>query len=104
MAKWCGVVGFAETFEDAPGVWKEKITERKYYGDFVTNVRRIQSPDKVNNDITISNGISIVCDPYAIQNFHSIRYAVYMGVKWKVDSVEVMHPRLKLSLGGEYNG
>lgn len=65
MAKWFGAIGFAETLETAPGVWVEQITERHYYGDVNRNVRRLQGANQVNDDIDISNTISIVADPYA---------------------------------------
>lgn len=103
MAKWFGNIGFAEQEEVRPGVWEEQITDRKYYGDVLRNIRRLESADKLNDDININNELSIISDPYAIQNFHKIRYAEYMGTKWKVTTVEVQRPRLRLSLGGEYN-
>lgn len=103
MAKYCGKIGYATTVETTPGVWSEQIVERKYYGDLTRNSRRIQSPDKVNDDIVIANQLSIVADPYAINNFHSMRYAEFMGAKWKVSDVEVQYPRLILTLGGVYN-
>ena len=31
MAKYYGKIGYAETVETAPGVWKEQITERNYF-------------------------------------------------------------------------
>lgn len=102
--KWFGTIGYAEQVETKPGVWKETITEREYFGDMTRNTRRLQTADKVNDDIDISNEISIVSDPYANENFHSMRYATYMGTKWKITSVEVQYPRLILSLGGLYNG
>lgn len=103
MAKWYGTIGYAETVEIAPGVWEDQITERNYYGDVVRNTRRLQPRgEHVIDDVEVSNAISIVADPYAISNFHSIRYATYMGVKWKISNVEVRHPRLELSLGGLY--
>lgn len=104
MAKWFGKIGYAETVETAPGVWKEQITVRDYYGDLTRNTRRLQSADKVNDDLNISNELSIVSDPYAINNFHSMRYAEFMGAKWKISTVEVSYPRLILTLGGVYNG
>lgn len=104
MAKWFGQIGFSETVETSPGVWEEQITDRDYYGDVIRNNRRLQSTDKVNSDIEISNEISIVADPYAMDNFHSIRWAGWMNAKWKVTSVDVQYPRLTLSLGGVYNG
>lgn len=104
MAKHYGKIGYAETVEVKPGVWKEQITERKYYAEVTRNTRRLQSTDKVNDDININNTFSIVADPYAINNFHSMRYVEFMGAKWKVSNVEVQYPRLLLTLGGLYNG
>ena len=103
MAKWYGVIGYAETLEIEPGVWSEEFTERKYYGDLLRNSRRLQGSQQINDDITISNQISILADPYAVQHFHAIRYAELFGTKWKVSSVEVQYPRLILELGGAYN-
>ena len=103
MTRWCGVIGYAETLEIEPGVWSEEFTERKYYGDLLRNSRRLQGSQQVNDDITISNQISILADPYAVQHFHAIRYAELFGTKWKVSSVEVQYPRLILELGGAYN-
>ena len=102
MAKWFGKIGYAETEEISPGVWKEQIVEREYYGDLVRNTRRLQTADKINDDIIVSNELSIVSDPYAMNNFHAIRYVEFMGSEWKVSSVEVSYPRLILTLGGLY--
>lgn len=104
MAKWFGVIGFAETAETTPGVWKEQITKRNYYGDLTRNTRRLQTADKLNDDLNIANELSIVADPYAMNNFHSMRYAEFMGTEWKITNVEVQYPRLILSLGGVWNG
>lgn len=103
MAKWYGVIGYAETVETAPGVWEERITERSYYGDVIRNTRRLQSTEHLNDDVNVSNEISILADPYAINNFHSMRYVGFMGAKWKVSNVDVQYPRLKLTIGGLYN-
>lgn len=104
MAKFYGTVGYVNMVETAPGVWTEEIVEKQYSGDVFRNTRRLQGADKLNDDITINNQISIVADPYAYNNFHSIRYVVYMGTKWKVTSVEVEYPRLILEVGGVFNG
>ena len=37
MAKFYGVIGYAETVETKPGVWKEQITGKMYYGELVRN-------------------------------------------------------------------
>lgn len=104
MAKFYGKIGYANTVETKPGVYEEQIVERSYYGNLIRNSRRLQSADQVNDDINISNEISIVADPYATNNFHTMRYAVFMGTKWKISNVEVSYPRLILTLGGVYNG
>lgn len=104
MAKYYGQIGYGVTAEDPtnPGVWIDSIVEHNYYGDVIRDTRRL-SGSKVNDDINISNQISIVADPYAFSNFHSIRYITFMGAKWKVTDVEVRYPRLILTVGGVYN-
>lgn len=102
MAKFYGTVGFVKTVESAPGVWTEQIVERKYYGNVISRTRSLQS-NGVNDNINISDEISIVADPFANENYFAIRFVEYMGAKWKVQSISVQFPRLNLSLGGLYN-
>ena len=104
MAKFYGAIGYAVTEETKPGVWMEKITERMYYGDLTRNTRKLQSTDQLNDNINVANEISIVADPFANENFHSMKYVEFMGAKWKIASVEVQYPRLILTVGGVYNG
>lgn len=103
--KWFGVIGFAKTVETTPGVWKEIITERSYYGDVNRVSRRLESTSQLNDNVNIANEFSIVADPFAEQNFHAMRYIEFMGAKWKVSNVEAhQRPRLILTAGGEWNG
>ena len=104
MAKFYGKVGYIKTVEVEPGIWEEQVTERLHYGDVTRNSSRYQSSGGVNDDIVISNNISIVADPYANENFQHMRYVDFMGAKWKITDIEVQHPRLILTLGGVYNG
>ena len=104
MAKWYGLIGYAETVETEPGLWEETITKKSYYGDIIRNIRKLQASGGVNDDVNISNQLSIVADPFAITHFHGMRYAELYGSKWKVINVEVQYPRLILDLGGVYNG
>lgn len=106
MAKWFGKIGYAIPTEIRPGVWTDgdnPITF-EYYGDLTRNSRRLQSSDKLNDNVMISNELSIVADPFAYENFHAIRYAEFMGTRWKVTNIEVQYPRLILTLGEVYNG
>ena len=104
MAKWFGKVGYSVTEETEPGIWEETITEREYYGDVISNRFKRQNSGDVNDDINISQIISIVADPFAYQHCSKIIYVEYMGSKWKVSDVEPIFPRLQLTIGGVYNG
>ena len=104
MAKWFGKVGYAVTEETEPGIWEETITDREYYGDVISNRFKRQNSGDVNDDINISQIISIVADPFAYQHCSKIIYVEYMGSKWEVSDVEPIFPRLQLTIGGVYNG
>ena len=103
MAKWCGQIGYASVNETGPGVWEEHIVERTYYGDVSSNRRQLQNITEINDTINVTNQINFVSDPYAMENFHMIRYATFMGTKWKVLTAEVQYPRISITLGGVYN-
>lgn len=104
MAKYAGKIGFVLFDSSVPGVVKEVDSPKFYRGDLLENSRRLQSADQVNDNVTVNNRISIIADPYAKENFHAIRYAEFMGAKWKVTNISVEYPRLVLTLGGVYNG
>ena len=104
MAKFYGAIGYAVLEETAPGVWEEKTTEHFYYCELIRNTRKLQSTDQLNDNINVANEVSIIADPFANENFHSMKYVEFMGAKWKITSVEVQFPRLILTVGGVYNG
>lgn len=104
MSKWFGKIGYAIQKESEPGIWEEEIIERDYYGDLLTDNRKRQSNNNVLDEITLSNMISIIADPFAYNNCSCMAYAEIMGAKWKISEVEVKPPRLNLTIGGVYNG
>lgn len=107
MSKWYGNIGFAvRTVEMEPGYYDEEIEVRAYYGDVYKHNRTLQpSNNGTNDNINISNQISIIADPYARNHCYSIRYAEFSGAKWKVTDVDAsQYPRLVLTLGGLDNG
>lgn len=105
MAKFYGVIGFAEHQETKPGVYEPVYTERNYSGDILRSSRRIE-PDgeQLNDNINISNQFSILADQYAYNHVYSMKYLIYMGTKWRISDVEINHPRMTLTVGGVYNG
>lgn len=104
MTRFCGPVGYLITEETSPSVWTENLIEIVYIGDSLRLTNRWTPADKLNDDIAISNKISIVADPFAFEHFHNIKYVKWLGICWKVTSVSVEYPRLILEIGGEYNG
>jgi len=104
MGKFYGVIGYAETSETSPGVWTEGITERTYSGDILRNTKRWQSGENLNDNIIVNNEFSIVADPYAYANFHTMKYIKWKGVSWKITQIDIQRPRIRLMIGGVYNG
>lgn len=104
MAKWYGKIGYAITEEVEPGYWESKIVAKDYYGDVITDRRNRQNSGEINDNPNISNSISILADPFAVQNCSNMVYIEFMGAKWKINNIEVQYPRLILSIGGVYNG
>lgn len=102
--RFSGKVGYGVTVETAPGVHVDQMTEYTYFGDVIRNSLKFQSGESVNNDLSVSNSISIVADAYAREHFFAIRYVVWAGTKWSVIEAELNSPRLILRLGGVYNG
>lgn len=104
MSKWFGKIGYAIQKESEPGIWEDEIVERDYYGDLLTDNRKRQSNNNVLDEITLSNMVSIIADPFAYNNCSCMAYAEIMGARWKISEVEVKPPRLNLTIGGVYNG
>ena len=102
--RYYGLIGYSITEESSPGVWTERVVERPYGGDVTRYSKRWQRGENLNDDLDVSNVISIVADPYAIEHFGHMRYLTWMNSKWKVSSVEVQYPRLNITIGGLYNG
>lgn len=105
MAKASIKVGYVLTENVGSGVWMpNRVLERVYKADVNRRSRRFNNDASVNGELTVSNELSIVADPYAFEHFHLIRYAEFRNSKWIVTNVSVEYPRLVMSLGGIYNG
>lgn len=103
MAKFYGEIGFAISKETAPGVCTDTIERRFYYGEVISRRIRTTNGTSINDNVNVSDEISIVSDPFANEHYFAMKYVTYMGVKWKVENISVQFPRLVLSLGGMYN-
>ena len=107
MGLFYGPIGFVETVEEpeGSGIWVEKPIERNYRGEVSRHGKRWDNgTQQVNPNLTITNTISIVTDPYLSNHLYALRYIKWLGGYWEVSSVDVESPRLVLSIGGVYNG
>lgn len=103
--KYYGKIGFSETIQTDIDVWETKIVYYLYAGDIKRVSTGWQTADQqINDDLSVSMELSFVGDVHALQNFNSIRCVEWRGTKWKVTNVHEEHPRIILTLGGEYNG
>lgn len=103
MAKFFGNIGYSESVETSPSVWKEVITESSYYGDFYTNRWCKENGQGTIDDTKVNNKISIIADDKALTSFHLMRWVEWMGIKWKISNIDVQPPRIILTIGGVYN-
>lgn len=104
MAKFYGKIGYSGTVKTEAGVWKPQTIIRKHAGDVLTSSRRYENGQSVNDNLVLSVRLSIVADKFARENFSTIKWVEYSGVKWKVTNAELLYPRIILSFGGVYDG
>jgi hypothetical protein len=115
MARFSGRVGFAiatekMTVDDqgdsvGTGIFIDSITERNLKGDVITERMKYTGvPNRLNDDLRPLHRISLVSDPFLMENLATIKYVVLLGVRYSVTDIEVRRPRVILSLGGVYNG
>lgn len=107
--KWYGTVGYIIDSETAPGVYKNLVVRKQYYGDEQKLSSRwndipINDGSTINKSPAIQVELSIIADMYAYENFTKIRFVEYMGQYWSVRSIEPKRPRIILSLGDVYTG
>lgn len=70
MAKWFGKIGYEIITQTEPGIWAAgDIVEREYYGDIISNHWRRQNSGEINDNVTLSNVVSIIPDQFAYENY-----------------------------------
>jgi hypothetical protein len=104
MAKFHGVIGYTETAETAPGVHSEVVIEKVCRGDVLYDARHWEKGEGLNDNLKVSNRISVIGTAFAFTNIPNMRYVKWMNTCWKISTVEVKRPRLILTLGDVYNG
>lgn len=105
MARFFGIIGYTSAqVETSPGVFENIIVEREHKGDILRDSLRTRSTPALNDDLVLTQKLSIIADAELESIFPSMVYAIVKGTRWKVISVEFQRPRIIVSLGGVYNG
>lgn len=106
MARFIGQVGFAITEETRPSIYEEVYKERTYKGDVVRRSRQWSPSEHLNDNVQITNDISIIADSFAILNLGVMRYVHWLNQDFEINSasLDTERHRITLSLGGVFNG
>lgn len=102
MSRFSGKLGFVMTRETEEGVWLEDIVEIPVKGTIRSLWVRNDNNASVNTDLRLTNEISVLMDTKIKTHLETLKYVVWKGSKWEVQSIGVNYPRLTINLGGLY--
>lgn len=102
--KFSGMVGYKVQEEVAPGIWQNRIVERKCKGDVIQTAWHTQAAaTTINDNAKLNVQIEIVADGYAWAHYGNIVYVVYENSKWAVSAIQLRRPRIILNFGSLYS-
>lgn len=102
MSRFSGKLGFVMTNETEEGVWLENFVELQVKGTIRSLYVRNDNSTSVNTNLRLTNEISILIDTKIKTYLETLKYVVWKGSKWEVQSIGVNYPRLTINLGGLY--
>lgn len=102
MSRFSGKLGFVTTRETEEGVWLEDVVELKAKGTIRSLYARNDNSSSANINLRLTNEISILMDTKFIAYLETLKYVVWKGSKWEVQSIGVNYPRFTINLGGPY--
>lgn len=102
MSRFSGKLGFVMTNETEEGVWLENFVELQVKGTIRSLYVRNDNSTSVNTNLRLTNEISILMDTKIETYLETLKYVVWKGSKWEVQSIGVNYPRLTINLGGLY--
>lgn len=106
MARFSGMIGYVQSMPDPtyPSVFVDTVVERKRFGDIIREHSKWQPNQSLNDDIEVTNRVSIVADKFSMDNLGYMKYVTLYGQRWCIKSVTIEHPRIIIQVGGLYNG
>ena len=102
MSRFSGKLGFVMTRETEEGVWLEDVVEIPVKGTIRSLWVRNDNNASVNTVLRLTNEISVLMDTKIKTHLETLKYVVWKGSKWEVQSIGVNYPRLTINLGGLY--
>lgn len=90
------------TRETEEGVWLESHVELPAKGTIRNLYVRNDNSSSANTNLRLTNEVSILLDSKIQTYLNTLKYVVWKGSKWEVQSIGVNYPRLTINLGGLY--
>ena len=90
------------THETEEGVWLEDKIEISIKGTIRSLYVRNDNNSSVNSNLRLTNEVSILLNSKISTYLETLKYVVWKGSKWEVQSIGVNYPRLTINLGGLY--
>lgn len=102
MSRFSGKLGFVMPRETEEGVWLEDKIEIPIKGTIRSLYVRNDNNSSVNANLRLTNEVSILLNSKIQTYLETLKYVVWKGSKWEVQSIGVNYPRLTINLGGLY--
>lgn len=102
MPRFSGKLGFVITRETEEGVWLEDKIEIPAKGTIRSLHVRNDNSASVNSNLRLTNEVSILLNSKIQTYLETLKYVIWKGSKWEVQSIGVNYPRLTINLGGLY--
>lgn len=102
MSRFSGKLGFVMTHETEEGVWLENVIELPAKGTIRSLYVRNDNSSSTNTNLRLTNEISVLMDTKINIYLETLKYVIWKGSKWEVQSIGVNYPRLTINLGGLY--
>lgn len=102
MSRFSGKLGFVMTRETEEGVWLEDTIEIPVKGTIRRLYVRNDNNSSVNSNLRLTNEVSVLLDSKINTYLETLKYVIWKGSKWEVQSIGVSYPRLTINLGGLY--
>ena len=102
MSRFSGKLGFVMTRETEEGVWLDENIEIRAKGTIRSLYVRNDNSSSANTNLRLTNEVSILLNSKISTYLETLKYVIWKGSKWEVQSIGVNYPRLTINLGGLY--